>query len=306
MGELAGIYAIMATPFDEAGRLDEASLRTLVEFELERGVHGLTILGQMGEYHKLADAERERVTAIVLEQVAGRVPVIVGTSHTGTEVVIQLSQSAQRLGAAGIMVSPPNGARGEAALLTHFQRVAASVEVPLIVQDEPVMTGVLMPPPLLARLVEAIPTLTAIKLEEPPSPQKLSQVLALTGDRVAVFGGLGGLFFLEELRRGSRGAMTGYAFPEALVEIYAAHVAGDHQRAAAVFYHHLPLIRFEAQVGIGLGIRKEILRRRGAIRTATVRSPAPAIDAQTWQELDGLLQVVAGEALPILPAARYS
>jgi 4-hydroxy-tetrahydrodipicolinate synthase len=158
----------------------------------------------------------------------------------------------------------------------------------------------------LARLVEAIPTLTAIKLEEPPSPQKLSQVLALTGDRVAVFGGLGGLFFLEELRRGGRGAMTGYAFPEALVEIYAAHMAGDHQRAAAVFYHHLPLIRFEAQVGLGLGIRKEILRRRGAIQTATVRSPAPAIDAQTWQELDDLLQVVAGGALPTRSAARNS
>lgn len=293
MGELAGIYAIMATPFDENGQLDETSLRQLVEFELRCGVHGLTILGQMGEYHKLADAERERVAAIVLEQVAGRVPVIVGTSHTGTEVVVQLSRSAQRLGAAGIMVSPPAGARGEAVVLAHYRRVAAAVDLPLVVQDEPVMTGVIMPPPLLARLAGEIPTLAAIKLEEPPSPQKLSQVLALTGERVAVFGGLGGLFFLEELGRGARGAMTGYAFPEALVEIYAAHVAGDRERATAVFYHHLPLIRFEAQAGIGLGIRKEILRRRGAIRTATVRPPAPAIDAQTWRELDALMQVVS-------------
>jgi 4-hydroxy-tetrahydrodipicolinate synthase len=296
MGELAGIYAIMATPFDEDGQLDEASLRQLVEFELRCGVHGLTILGQMGEYHKLADAERERVAAIVLEQAAGRAPVIVGTSHAGTEVVVQLSRSAQRLGAAGIMVAPPAGARGEAALLAHYGRVAAAVDLPLVVQDEPVMSGVIMPPPLLARLAREIPTLAAIKLEEPPSPQKLSQVLALTGESAAVFGGLGGLFFLEELGRGARGAMTGYAFPEALVEIYAAHVAGDRARAAAVFYHHLPLIRFEAQVGIGLGIRKEILRRRGAIRTAAVRPPAPAIDGQTWRELDALLQVVGGQA----------
>jgi 4-hydroxy-tetrahydrodipicolinate synthase len=296
MADLAGIYAIMATPFDEAGQIDEPSLRTLVEFELGHGVHGLTILGQLGEYHKLADAERERVAATVLELVDGRVPAIVGTSHTGTEVVIQLSRAAQRAGAAGVMVSPPNGVRGEAALLAHYRRVAEAVDLPLIVQDEPVMTGVIMPPPLLARLAEEIPTLAAIKLEEPPSPHKLSQVLALTGDRVAVFGGLGGLFFLEELGRGAKGAMTGYAFPEALVEIYEAHVAGDAERAAAVFFRHLPLIRFEAQVGIGLGIRKEILRRRGALRTATVRAPAPAIDEQTWRELDGLLARVTRPA----------
>ncbi|MCC6628505.1 MAG: dihydrodipicolinate synthase family protein [Chloroflexi bacterium] len=290
MATWAGVYAILATPFDEAGQLDEVSLCSLVDFELACGVQGLTILGQMGEYHKLADAERERVTEIVMRRVAGRVPVIVGVSHTGTDVVIQLAQSARRAGAAGIMVSPPSGVRGEAALLAHFRRVAATVDVPLIVQDEPVMTGVIMPPALLARLARDISTLTAIKLEEPPSPSKLSQVLALTEGRVAVFGGLGGLFFLEELGRGARGAMTGYAFPEALVEIYSAHITGDHDRAARVFHQHLPLIRFEAQVGIGLGIRKEILRRRGAMRTAIVREPAPAIDADTWRELDDLLR----------------
>jgi 4-hydroxy-tetrahydrodipicolinate synthase len=288
-GELSGIYAILATPFNEDGSLDEASMRQLVDFELRCGVQGLTILGMMGEFHKLAEAERERVTAIVLEHVAGRVPVVVGTSHNGTDVVISLGRAARAAGAAGMMVAPPNGLRGEAGLLAHYTRVAAAVDLPLIVQDEPVMTGVIMPPPLLARLAAEIPSLVAIKLEEPPSPHKLTQVRALTGDRVAVFGGLGGLFFLEELGRGARGAMTGYAFPEALVEIYAAHTAGDAERAAAVFFHHLPLIRFEAQVGIGIGIRKEILRRRGAMRTATVRAPAPSIDALTWQELDGLL-----------------
>jgi 4-hydroxy-tetrahydrodipicolinate synthase len=187
------------------------------------------------------------------------------------------------------MVAPPAGLRGEAGLVAHYARVAAAVDLPLVVQDEPVTTGVIMPPPLLARLAAEIPTLVAIKLEEPPSPAKLSQVLALTGGHVGVFGGLGGLFFLEELGRGARGAMTGYAYPEALVEIYTAYTSGDRERAAAVFYHHLPLIRFEAQVGLGIGIRKEILRRRGAIRTAVVRPPAPTIDAQTWQELDELM-----------------
>ncbi len=285
----AGIYAILATPFAPDGQLDEASLRQVVDFEVGCGVHGLTILGIMGEFHKLTEGERERVTAVVLEQSAGRLPVIVGTTHDATDVVIRLGRAARAAGAAGIMVAPPRGVRGEAALLAHFRQVAASVDLPLVVQDEPVTTGVLMPPALLARLAADIPTLVAIKLEEAPSPQKLSQVLALTGDRVRVFGGLGGLFLLEELGRGAAGAMTGYAFPEALVEIYTAYRAGDQERARAIFFHHLPLIRFEAQVGIGLGIRKEILRRRGALRTALVRAPAATIDAHTWQELDALL-----------------
>ncbi len=297
MTDLRGVLPITLTPFTDDGSVDESSIDTLVEDYLAAGAHGLTILGIMGEFHKLTEAERERVTAVVLEQAAGRLPVIVGTTHDATDVVMRLSRAAREAGAAGIMVASPHGVRGEAALLAHFRQVAASVDLPLVVQDEPVTTGVLMPPALLAHLAAEIPTLVAIKLEEAPSPQKLSQVLALTGDRVRVFGGLGGVFLLEELGRGAAGAMTGYAFPEALVEIYTAYRAGDQERARAVFFHHLPLIRFEAQVGIGLGIRKEILRRRGALRTALVRAPAPTIDAHTWQELDALLTCL--EVLPL-------
>jgi 4-hydroxy-tetrahydrodipicolinate synthase len=290
-GELRGVIPIAATPFDEQGRIDEASIPTLVDFEIGCGVHGLNVLGIAGEAHKLADGERRRVAELFLKVAAGRLPVVVGVSHGGTGVAVELAEAAEGAGAAAVMLAPPPGLRSADAIVAHYRAVAAAVSIPIVVQDEPVTSGVLMPPELLVRLTAEIEACRYVKLEEPPTPTKLTALRRLPGgERVRVFGGFNALYFLEELRRGAVGAMTGFAFPDILVDVYRRVQAGDHGGAAAVFDRYASLVRYEGQVGIGLTLRKEILRRRGAIRSAALRPPGPALDEVTRAELDDILQ----------------
>lgn len=298
-----GVYNIAATPFDESGELDMASLRTLIEFQLARGVTGLTILGNLGEVRYLTDAERERVLEATMAHVAGRVPVIVGLGFSGAHATLYHARRAAVLGAAGLMVAPPAGARGQEAVVDHYRRVGEGTPLPIVIYDEPVSSGVTMPAAMLARIVEAVPTAGVIKLEDPPTPFKLTQIRRLVGTRAQIFGGLGGAFFLEELGRGADGTITGFAFSEVLVGIYRQFTAGDLAQARAIFERYLPLIRYEAQPGIGLALRKEILRRRGAIRTSALRPPAQPLDQDTLAELDATLAAV-GLAASEAPAGR--
>ncbi len=290
--KLQGVYAILATPFDEGGDLDVASLKSLVEFELRAGVAGLTILGIMGEAHKLADAERRRVIEVVMEQVNRRVPVVVGTSHSGAEMAARLSREAEEAGAAAVMVAPSPFAKAPEALRDYYAAVARAVHIPIVLQDEPATTGVLMSASLIVQLTRAVDRIAYVKLEEPPTPVKLSQVRRLGGEGLGIFGGLGGQYFLEELLRGAVGTMTGFAYPEILVAIQAKVRTGKTKEAALLFHRYLPLIRYEGQVGIGLAIRKEILRWRGAIRSASIRMPGMRLDADTRQELFALIELL--------------
>ncbi|MBI4278184.1 MAG: dihydrodipicolinate synthase family protein [Armatimonadetes bacterium] len=291
MPELKGVFNITATPFADDGKIDEADLRRLVEFQLKCGAHGLTILGIMGEAHKLSESERQRVTEVVVEQVNGRVPVVVGTSHPGADVAAALSRHAEKAGAAAVMVAPSFGLQSwSPGLMDYYRRVADRTGLPIVVQDEPVNTGVLMPAATLARICDEIPSATYIKLEEMPTPPKISQILKLSSRKPAIFGGWGGIFFLEELRRGAAGTMTGFAFTEVLVGIYERFIKGDLRGAKDLFYRYVPLIRFENQPGIGLAIRKEILKWRGAMASAVVRAPGPRLDPETRQELFEMLE----------------
>lgn len=286
-----GIFTIMPTPFADDGAVDVTSLRTLTEFQIKSGVHGLTILGILGEYQKLTEQERDLVTCTIVEQVAGRVPVVVGTSATGTDLAIHYSKMARAAGAAGIMVAPPTNLKNLDAVLEYYRRVGRAVDLPLVVQDEPVSTGVLMPPAFLARVLGEVQSACGIKLEEPPTPAKASKLLELAPD-AAIFGGLGGVYFLEEMNRGCVGTMTGFAFPEILVGIYDRFTSGDRAGAQELFYHYNPIIRFEGQQGIGLAIRKEIYRRRGLIKSATLRHPAMQLDRASAEELTAVLAAV--------------
>jgi len=296
-----GVYNITATPFDESAGLDLESLRTLVDFQLARGVTGLAILGNLGEVRYLTDAERDAVTQTTTAQVAGRAPVIVGMGFSGAHATLSHARRAAAAGATGLMVAPPVGVRGEDAIVDHYRRVGDGTPLPIVIYDEPLSSGVVMPPPLLARLVEAVPSAAVIKLEDPPTPVKLTQIRRLLGDRVQIFGGLGGAFFLEELGRGAAGTMTGFAYSEILVTIYRRFAAGDVEGARTAFERYLPLIRYEAQPGIGLALRKEVLRRRGVMRTAVVRPPAQALDQETLVELEAALRAVglAGAEAPV-------
>jgi 4-hydroxy-tetrahydrodipicolinate synthase len=287
-----GVYNIMATPFDRSGELDLPSMADLTKFQMARGVTGLTILGNLGEVRYLTDSEREQVVDATISLVAGHVPVIVGMGFSGAHATIYHARVAAKSGAAGLMVAPPVGVRGQDVIVDHYARVGGATSLPIVVYDEPLSSGVVMPPATLARIVEAVPTATVIKLEDPPTPVKLTLIRKLVGDRAQIFGGLGGAFFLEELARGADGTMTGFAFTEILVAIYQQFAAGRGEKAREIFDRYLPLIRYEAQPGIGLALRKEILRRRGAIRTSVLRPPAQPLDKETLAELEATLAAV--------------
>ena len=289
-----GVYTIALTPFTEEGDLDEDSIGSLCEFYVDAGVHGLTILGIMGEAHKLSDAERRMVMELYVSAVGGRIPVVVGCSAVATKVVVERAREAEEAGAVAVMVAPPNNQRNLDLVFEHYRRVAQAVSVPVVVQDEPVNTGVVMPAPFIARLVNQIGGCRYVKLEEAPTTIKISSLLERTETEVVgVFGGLGGMYLYEELARGAIGTMTGFAYPHILVETYRLFVEGERRKAQEYFFHYLPLIRFEAQLGVGgVGIRKEILKLRGVIASSHVRFPAPPLDEETLTELEDLLGVL--------------
>jgi 4-hydroxy-tetrahydrodipicolinate synthase len=288
----AGIYAIMPTPFREDGSIDAPGIERLVDFELEAGVHGITILGILGEAHKLSEEERGHVVEAFVRRVNGRVPVIVGTSAAATDLAIRYSRQAAECGAAGLMVAPPTNLRNLDAVREYYRRVHDATSLPIVVQDEPVFSGVIMPAAFLASVTDALARARAIKLEEIPTPVKVGQVLASAKQPVGVYGGVGGVYFYEELLRGAVGTMTGFAFPEVLVGVYTAFTAGDRNGARELFYRYLPIIRYEGQPVIGLALRKEILRRRGVIASATLRHPGPVLDSGSRAELDEILNTL--------------
>jgi 4-hydroxy-tetrahydrodipicolinate synthase len=289
-----GVYSVLPTPFDAQGEIDEASLRRVVDLFIKAGVNGLTALGVTGEVARLDDSERARVLDIVLDEARGRVPIVAGTTAEGTRTCITHSRAARHAGAAAVMVSPPRMAKlNSEAVLRHFTSLADHVDVEIIVQDYPPISGYAMEPHLLARIASEIPRARTIKLEDPPTPFKTSRILeAADGIEVRIFGGLGGVYLLEELLAGATGAMTGFAFPEILVRIVSLFRAGRVDEAADVFYRTVPLMRFEFQEGIGMAIRKEVLVRRGAIASGTIRPPGGRLDASTRQALDRVLEWV--------------
>jgi 4-hydroxy-tetrahydrodipicolinate synthase len=289
MEPLSGVYAILATPFLPDGALDDASLRRLTAATIEAGVDGLTVLGVAGEAHKLDDAERLRVLRTVLEVNDGRLPIIVGTSRESTYTAIAAARTAGEEGASGIMVAPPTFVQPGPALTAHLQRVGDASGLPLVLQDYPPVNGVMLSTQAIADLVHAVPQIVTIKVEDPPTPQRTAQLLDLITDRVSIVGGLGGVYLLDELRCGSRGTMTGFAYPEVLVATVRAWMRGDHAQAAAIYYRYLPLLVSEGQPKLGLALRKEALRRRGLIEHASVRDPGPKVDAKSLAALSQTL-----------------
>jgi 4-hydroxy-tetrahydrodipicolinate synthase len=293
---LSGVYPIVPTPFDERGRVDVESIGTLTAFMVRREVDGLAVLGVMGEAHKLTEGEREVVIEAFRRSLPRRYSLIVGTGAAATDPAIHASLRARELGADALLVGPPP-IQNDDVLFAYYQRVAQAVRAPIVIHDYPPATGVLLSAALLARLHKEIPTIEAVKLEDAPTGPKIEQVRRLAGESFGIFGALGGLFALEELERGARGIMTGFAYPELLVRLVRLYRSGDLAAAAGLFYAMLPLIRFEFQPGLGVGLRKEILVRRGAIRFAAVRHPAPPLDALTLRQLDRLLDDLRSRGL---------
>jgi len=296
---LQGVWNIVPTPFAEDGSLDVASIRTLTDFVIDRGVDGMTILGVMGEASKLSDAERSTVIDTVMDEAGGRLPVCVGVSHAATDRAVAFAREAQAAGAHSVMLAPPAlGRPNDTAVRRHYFAVAEAIDLPIVVQDHPASSGVWMTVEFLASLAEETTKCRVVKLEEEPSPPKIERLLAADPE-IRILGGLGGIMLLEELHRGAHGTMTGFGFPEILVDIVGRYRSGDIEGATDLFYRYTPLIRFENQPILNLPIRKRIYQLRGAIASARVRAPGGALDPGTIVELDDLLErlgLLAGTA----------
>jgi 4-hydroxy-tetrahydrodipicolinate synthase len=290
-----GVYTICATPFTDSGDVDWPSVDSLVEFYLQCGVQGLTVLGMMGEAQKLSDEEAAALTRHVLRRVDGRVPVIVGVSNPGTANLVKLSNIAMEAGACGVMVAPLTGLKTERQIFAYFADVVVALgdNIPVVYQDYPQSTQASISAQVFLEIVDAHPSIVMFKHEDCPGLKKLTQIRrACDGAArryISILVGNGGLYVPQELARGADGIMTGFAYPEMLVSVCALFAAGRSEEAEDLFDVYLPLVRHEQQPGFGLAVRKEILRRRGAIRSAAVRLPGPKLDAQDMVEIDRLL-----------------
>ncbi len=290
-----GVFIISATPFSGDGAIDYDSADRLVEFYIGHGVSGMTILGMMGEAPKLSAEESDQFMRHMIKRVDGRVPVVVGVSDAGLGNLTRLSHASMDAGAAGVMIAPTPGLNTDAKIESYFGQVFESLgpDVPVCYQDYPQSTGVHISVACFNMLVDNFGQLVMLKHEDCPGLGKLTAVRT-TGDgserrRVSILVGNGGLYLPQELGRGADGAMTGFAYPEMLVEVVSLHKNGDRDRAEDMFDAYLPLVRHEQQPGFGLAVRKEILRRRGAIESAATRAPGPKLSAADVAELDRLL-----------------
>ena len=292
-----GVYLITVTPFTDSGALDLPSTDRMVDFCLEAGVTGLTVLGIMGEATKLTAEESRLFVKQVLARVAGRVPVVVGASAAGFAPMKELTQSVMDLGASGVMVAPPPTVKTDDQIVSYFDMVSETLgpDVPWVLQDHPVSTGVQMSASVILRIIKNSPTCVMLKHEDCPGLAKMSAYRAASDKgesrRISILtGNGGGLFLPEELSRGADGAMTGFAYPEMMVDVVRAHAAGDVERAHDLFDAYLPLSRYEQQAGIGLAVRKHLLAQRGVIASAAIRKPGPKLSAADLVELDRLVK----------------
>jgi 4-hydroxy-tetrahydrodipicolinate synthase len=288
-----GVYVIAATPFDDRGAIDQRSIRSMVSFYFGKGADGLTILGMMGEAPKLTLAESLHLVRDVLAEAGGK-PVIVGVSAPGLAAMRELSHQAMEMGAAGVMVAPPGTLRTDDQIADYFHQVADMLgpDTPIVLQDFPLAVNVMISPNVIDRIVRTTPSVVMLKHEDWPGLAKLTTLRRQEQQgrrRISILCGNSGLFLPEEMQRGADGAMTGFAFPEMMIDIVRACRQGEIDRARDIFDAYLPLIRYEQQPGVGLAVRKYVLAKRGVIACAAQRRPAAPLPQEAVAEVEVLL-----------------
>lgn len=289
-----GVFVISVTPFAEDGALDLASLDRVTDFYFNAGAQGLTILGMMGEAPKLTQAESRQVAARVIAR-AGAQPVIVGVSAPGLAALGELTAAVMDMGAAGVMVAPPSTLTTNETIEAYFAQVVQTVgpDVPVCLQDFPLATEVAISIPCLGRILEAHPSIVMVKHEDWPGLAKISALRkaeAAGRRRTSILCGNGGIFLPEEMARGADGAMTGFAFPEMMVQVCQLMTQGQTDRARDLFDAYLPLVRYEQQPGVGLALRKYVLAQRGAIASAKIRTPGAPLPPEAVAEVETMLR----------------
>ena len=288
-----GFVAISVTPLDPAGEIDFPAIDRLMDFYVDAGADGVALLGVMGEANRMTDADARSVVDRAVSAIDGRVPVIVGVSDASLRRVTSLGSFARDAGCAGVLLQPLAGIKGDAGVVQYFSAAALALgsDIPICVQDFPKVNSVHISLDAWARILEACPTVVMLKAEDEPGLGKLSAIRAAEAEglrRVTIFTGNNGIHLIQELGRGADGAMTGFAFPDVLVQAIRLFRAGKRDEAEDLFDEYLPINRHELRIGIA--VRKEILRRRGAIASATARYPALPLGDIDNAELDRLLE----------------
>ncbi|GJE59229.1 dihydrodipicolinate synthase family protein [Methylobacterium trifolii] len=293
-----GVFPIAPTPFHPDGGIDLDSIDRLTDFYGQVGATGLTVLGVMGEAPKLDHAEALDVAKRFIAR-AGRLPVIVGVSAPGFAAMGSLARSAMDAGAAGVMIAPPNTLRTDDQIAAYYRQASEAIgaDVPFVIQDYPLNFTVVMTPAVIRRIVSENPACVMLKHEDWPGLEKISALRGFEADGsmrpIAILCGNGGLFLDFECERGADGAMTGYAFPDMLVDVVRLSTSGERDAAHDLFDAHLPLLRYEQQPGIGLAVRKYVMARRGLIASDAQRKPAGAMGGKAIAEVEYLLARLA-------------
>ncbi|MDQ8726391.1 dihydrodipicolinate synthase family protein [Bradyrhizobium sp. LHD-71] len=296
--DASGTFAIAPTPFHEDGRIDEASIERLTNFYRDAGCNGITVLGIMGEAPKLDGQEAVDVASRFI-RCADKMQIIVGVSAPGFAAMRSLARGVMEAGAAGVMIAPPPHLRTDDQIATYFKQAVEAIgaDIPWVLQDYPLTLTVVMTPQVIRRIVMDNPSCVMLKHEDWPGLEKISALRAFQKDGslrpLSILTGNGGLFLDFEMERGADGAMTGYAFPDMLVDVVRMSQAGQRDAAHDLFDAHLPLIRYEQQQGVGLAVRKYVMKRRGMIASDAQRKPASALTAAARAEVDYLLSRLA-------------
>src|SRR5210317_611637 len=292
--DMKGVIAIATTPFDNENLIDFDSVDRLSNYYLESEVSGVTILGVMGESHKLNIEEQKLLIKRYINKLSGKVPVIVGVSNAGLDNLELLSKFSMDTGASGVMISGYNGLKNDDQIKNYFNQVIdRTQDIPICLQDYPPTTNVYFSESVINNIMERHPSIEMFKHEDCPGHNKLSRLLRYRENNLkriySVFVGNGGLYVPQELERGADGIMTGFAFTEMLVSLYNLFFNDEKEKAEDLFDIYLPLIRHEQQFGIGLGLRKYVLQKRGIIKSLNVRSPGPVLTKDDIAEMDHLL-----------------
>ena len=295
--DVRGVYVIAPTAFHVDGRVDEASTDRMTDFFVQCGVTGITVLGQMGEAPKLEHQEALALASRVIRRAP--VPVIVGVSSAGFAALRTLSRAVIDRGAAAVMIAPPPSLKTDDQIVTYYRQAAEAIgeDVPFVVQDFPLTFSVVMTPAVIRRIVTENPSCTMLKHEDWPGLDKISALRSYEREgsmrHISIFCGNGGIFLDFEVERGADGAMTGYCFPDMLVELVRHAAAGRRDAAHDLFDAHLPLIRYEQQPGIGLAVRKYVLMSRGILASDTQRRPGTILSKTARDEVNYLLRRLA-------------
>lgn len=296
--EASGTFAIAPTPFHDDGRIDEGSIDRLVDFYTEVGCNGVTVLGILGEAPKMDSAEAAAVATRFIKR-ATSLQTVVGVSAPGFAAMRGLARASMDAGAAAVMIAPTPNLRTDDQIVTYFKQAVEAIgdDIPWVLQDYPLTLSVVMTPSVIRKIVMDNPSCVMLKHEDWPGLEKITALRGFQKDGslrpLSILTGNGATFLDFEMERGADGAMTGYAFPELLIDVVRLSKEGKRDAAHDLFDAHLPLIRYEQQPGVGLAVRKYVLSKRGMIASAAQRKPGSLLSAKAREEVDYLLSRVA-------------